>query len=117
MSEHSQSEESHGSHAGRPGSWVAVGIIFVGFVVGGVALCTGPLWIMFWIGAGIIVLGMIISGFVHLFADVVVDAPRVMPEIVDYSLFGSRSARRRGGPAGEALDRPIATDPQQTPHG
>lgn len=33
------SEESHGSHAGRPSSWIAVTIIFAGFVVGGVALC------------------------------------------------------------------------------
>lgn len=109
--------ETHGSHAGRLSSWFAVTVIFVGFVVGGVALCLGPMWVLFWVGAGIIVLGMIISGFVHLFADVVVDAPRVIPEIVDYSLFGTRSAKRRGGVAGEALDRPIATDPQQTPHG
>jgi ABC-type uncharacterized transport system permease subunit len=111
------SEESHGSHAGRPSSWVAVAIIFAGFVVGGVALCLGPLWVMFWVGAAIIVAGMLVSWMVHLFADVVVDAPRVIPEIVDYSLFGSRSAKRRGGEAGEVLDRPIATDTQQTPHG
>ncbi|WP_026403032.1 HGxxPAAW family protein [Actinomadura rifamycini] len=111
------SEEASGSHAGRPGSWLAVSIIFAGFVVGGVALCIGPAWIMFWVGVGIIVLGLVVSGFVHLFADVVVDAPRVIPEIVDYSLFGSRSEKRRGGPQGEALDRPVATDPQQTPHG
>ncbi|RSN55569.1 HGxxPAAW family protein [Actinomadura sp. WAC 06369] len=111
------SEKASGSHAGRPGSWLAVSIIFAGFVVGGVALCIGPAWIMFWVGVGIIVLGLVASGFVHLFADVVVDAPRVIPEIVDYSLFGSRSEKRRGGPQGEALDRPVATDPQQTPHG
>ncbi|WP_246249547.1 MULTISPECIES: HGxxPAAW family protein [Actinomadura] len=109
--------ESHGSHAGRPGSWVAVTIIFAGFVVGGVAICLGPAWIMFYVGVGIIVVGMIVSGLVHLFSDVVVDAPRVIPEIVDYSLFGSRSDKRRGGEQGEAIDRPIATDPQQTPHG
>ena len=122
MSEEPQSKapephESHGSHAGRPGSWIAVAVIFAGFVVGGVALCIGPLWTMFWTGAGIIVLGMVLSGLVHLFSDVVVDAPRVIPEIVDYSLFGTRSAKRRGGEAGEAIDRPIATDPQHTPHG
>lgn len=111
------SEESHGSHAGRPSSWVAVAVIFAGFVVGGVAVCLGPLWIMFYIGVGIVVLGMVVSAFVHLFSDVVVDAPRVVPEIVDYTLFGSRSAKRRGGPRGEVLDRPVATDPQETPHG
>ncbi|MGP4026565.1 HGxxPAAW family protein [Actinomadura sp. 3N407] len=111
------SEESHGSHAGRPSSWLAVGIIFAGFVVGGVALCLGPMWIMFWVGAGIIAAGLLVSWLVHLFSDVVVDAPRVIPEIVDYSLFGSRSAKRRGGRAGEVLDSPVATDPQETPHG
>ncbi|MFG2085816.1 MULTISPECIES: HGxxPAAW family protein [unclassified Spirillospora] len=111
------SEESHGSHAGRPGSWAAVAIIFAGFVVGGVALCLGPMWIMFWVGAGIIVAGLLFSWLVHLFSDVVVDAPRVIPEIVDYSLFGGRSGKRRGGREGEVLDSPVATDPQQTPHG
>ncbi len=111
------SEQSHGSHAGRPASWIAVGIIFIGFVVGGVALCLGPMWIMFWVGAGIIVAGLAVSWMVHLFSDVVVDAPRVIPEIVDYSVFGSRSAKRRGGTAGESLDSPVATDPQQAPHG
>lgn len=111
------SEQSHGSHAGRPASWIAVGIIFIGFVVGGVALCLGPMWIMFWVGAGIIVVGLAVSWMVHLFSDVVVDAPRVIPEIVDYSLFGSRSARRRGGEQGEVLNAPVSTDTEQTPHG
>ncbi|WP_245623097.1 HGxxPAAW family protein [Spirillospora albida] len=117
MSIESHSEESHGSHAGRPSSWIAVGIIFVGFVIGGVALCAGPSWIMFWIGAAVIVAGIVVSGLVHLFSDVVVDAPRVIPEIVDYSLFGTRTDKRRGGTVGESIDKPIATDPQHTPHG
>lgn len=111
------SEESHGSHAGRPSSWVAVTIIFIGFAVGGVALCVGPSWPTFWAGVGIIVVGMVVSGLVHLFSDVVLDAPRVIPEIVDYSLFGTRTDKRRGGTAGETLERPVATDTQQTPHG
>ncbi|MBB4773031.1 HGxxPAAW family protein [Actinomadura livida] len=111
------SGESHGSHAGRPASWVAVTIIFIGFVVGGVALCLGPMWIMFWVGAGIIVAGFAVSWMVHLFSDVVVDAPRVIPEIVDYSVFGTRTEKRRGGPEGEALEGPVATDPQTSPHG
>ncbi|QKW38985.1 hypothetical protein HUT06_37260 [Actinomadura sp. NAK00032] len=108
---------SEGSHAGRPSSWLAVGVIFIGFVVGGVALCLGPAWIMFWVGVGIVVAGFLVSWMVHLFADVVVDAPRVIPEIVDYSLFGSRSAKRRGGDQGESIEAPVATDTQQTPHG
>ncbi|MQY07103.1 HGxxPAAW family protein [Actinomadura macrotermitis] len=111
------SEESHGSHAGRPSSWVAVAIIFIGFAVGGVALCMGPSWVMFGVGGAIIVVGIVVGGLVHIFSDVVVDAPRVIPEIVDYSVFGSRSAKRRGGPAGETIDKPVRTDTQHTPHG
>lgn len=33
---------STGSHAGRPKSWVAVSIIFIGFVIGGVGIVMGP---------------------------------------------------------------------------
>ncbi|WP_067487161.1 HGxxPAAW family protein [Actinomadura hibisca] len=111
------SEESHGSHAGRPSSWVAVSIIFIGFAIGGVALCLGPNWLMFWVGAAVIVVGLVVSAAVGIFSDVVVDAPRVIPEIVDYSVFGKRTARRRGGRAGETIDKPVKTDTQHTPHG
>jgi hypothetical protein len=113
----SMAEEPHGSHAGRPSSWVAVGIMVTGFVVGGVALCIGPAWVLFWVGAAIVVVGFVVGGMVHIFSDVVVDAPRVIPEIVDYSVFGTRTAKRRGGLAGETLDKPVATDTQSTPHG
>ncbi|MEW2360297.1 HGxxPAAW family protein [Spirillospora sp. NPDC029432] len=111
------SEESHGSHAGRPSSWVAVFIMFAGFAIGGVALCLGPNWVVFWVGAAVVAVGFVVAGLVHIFSDVVVDAPRVIPEIVDYSVFGSRTDKRRGGPLGETLDRPVHTDPQDTPHG
>ncbi|WP_433328761.1 HGxxPAAW family protein [Spirillospora sp. CA-294931] len=111
------SDEAYGSHAGRPSSWVAVAIITAGFTVGGVALCIGPSWLMFWIGAVIIAAGIVVGGLVHIFSDVVVDAPRVIPEIVDYSVFGRRTDERRGGLSGETLHKPIKTDTQQTPHG
>lgn len=111
------SEESHGSHAGRPSSWVAVTIIFIGFVLGGVALVIGPNWIMFWAGVAVIAVGGVVSAAVHVFSDVVVDAPRVIPEIVDYSLFGKSTDKRRGGLAGETLEAPTRTDTQQMPHG
>ncbi|WP_019629175.1 HGxxPAAW family protein [Actinomadura atramentaria] len=111
------SEDSHGSHAGRVSSWVAVAIVFAGFVVGGVSLCLGPAWVGFYVGVGIVVVGIAACGLVHVFSDVVVDAPRVIPEIVDYSVFGSRSAKRRGGDAGESIEAPTRTDTQKLPHG
>lgn len=111
------SKESYGSHAGRPGSWIAVVIIFAGFLIGGIALCIGPSWIAFWVGAAVIAVGFVVSGLVHLFADIVLDAPRVIPEIVDYSLFGGHTTKRRGGMRGETAQKPIATDTQDAPHG
>jgi hypothetical protein len=67
---------STGSHAGRPKSWVAVAVIFIGFTVGGVALCLGPNWPMFWAGAAIVVLGGVLSFVVDIMSDVIVDEPR-----------------------------------------
>jgi len=67
---------STGSHAGRPKSWVAVSIIFIGFVVGGVAVTLGPNWVMFGIGAALIAIGGIVALAVDIMTDVVVDEPR-----------------------------------------
>ncbi|MEU8341410.1 hypothetical protein SAMN05443665_102283 [Actinomadura meyerae] len=67
---------STGSHAGRPKSWVAVAIIFVGFVVGGVGITMGPDWVVFGVGAAITVLGGIVALAVDIMTDVIVDDPR-----------------------------------------
>jgi len=40
---------------------VAVTIIVVGFIIGGIALPIGPNWVLFWVGAGIVVVGIIIG--------------------------------------------------------
>lgn len=67
---------STGSHAGRPKSWVAVSIIFIGFVIGGVAMVMGPSWILFWAGAAVIVIGCAVAWAVDVMTDVIVDDPR-----------------------------------------
>jgi hypothetical protein len=67
---------SGSSHAGRPSSWIAVSVIFIGFVVGGVAIPLGPNWPLFWAGAGIVGLGGILALVVDIMSDVVVDDPR-----------------------------------------
>src|SRR5258708_3237858 len=65
------------NHAGRPSSWVAVSVIFIGFAVGGIALVLGPNWIIFGAGAGIAALGGVIAPLVDIMSDVVLDhAPR-----------------------------------------
>jgi hypothetical protein len=67
---------SGNSHAGRPSSWIAVSVIFIGFLVGGVAIPLGPNWLLFWVGAGIVVLGGILALVVDIMSDVVVEEPR-----------------------------------------
>jgi hypothetical protein len=62
---------SSSGHAGRPSSWVAVTVIFIGFAVAGVALPLGPNWLFFWIGAGIVALGVALALVVDIMSDVV----------------------------------------------
>jgi hypothetical protein len=59
----------HEAHHGRPASWVAVSIIIVGFVVGGIAMVPSPKWWLFWTGAGIVVVGCIMAGAAHILDD------------------------------------------------
>ena len=54
---------------GKPMSWVAITIIVIGFVVGGVAMVPRPTWWAFWLGVGIVVVGGIMTLFVKTFAD------------------------------------------------
>ncbi|NYF37909.1 hypothetical protein HDA43_000068 [Streptosporangium sandarakinum] len=51
-------------------------VILAGFTVGGVGLCAGPSWIMFWVGVGIAAVGGLIALMVDIFSDVIIDAPR-----------------------------------------
>jgi hypothetical protein len=59
----------HEAHHGRPASWVAVSIIIVGFIVGGVAMVPSPKWWLFWTGAGIVVIGCIMAAAAHILDD------------------------------------------------
>jgi hypothetical protein len=61
--------DPHASHHGRPASWVTTSIIVVGFIVGGIAMVTGPAWWLFWTGAGIVVLGGIFGAANHIMDD------------------------------------------------
>jgi hypothetical protein len=59
--------EAH--HHGKPISWVAVTVIIVGFIVGGVAMVPHPTWWLFWLGTGIAVVGCIMTLFAKTFDD------------------------------------------------
>ncbi len=52
------------SYHGRTVSWVAVGLMSVGFIFGGLGLILGhggPTWWPFWVGLGVAVLGLLVS--------------------------------------------------------
>ena len=60
------------SYHGRTVSWVAVAIMVVGFVVGGLALIFGhggPIWWLFWVGSGVAVLGLLVALATNMFED------------------------------------------------
>jgi hypothetical protein len=58
----------HGS--GRPISWIAVLVICLGFVIGGVGLCQGPpIWWIFWTGLGIAIAGSVFAWAVGIMED------------------------------------------------
>ena len=59
----------HEEYHGRPVSWVAVTVIVVGFIIGGIALPIGPNWVLFWIGAAIVVVGCIFAASIRIMDD------------------------------------------------
>jgi hypothetical protein len=54
---------------GRTVSWVAVSLITAGFIVGGLGLCLGPVWWLFWAGGGLVVVGGLLALSTHIFED------------------------------------------------
>lgn len=54
---------------GKPLSWIAVVVIIIGFVIGGVAMVPRPTWWAFWLGAGIAVVGCLMTLFARTFND------------------------------------------------
>ena len=59
----------HEAFHGRPVSWAASIIIIIGFLIGGVALITGPTWWAFWTGAGVTAVGCILGMSTRIFND------------------------------------------------
>jgi hypothetical protein len=54
---------------GRAVSWVAVSIITVAFVIGGLALVFGPTWWLFYASVGLAVVGGLIALATNIFED------------------------------------------------
>jgi hypothetical protein len=54
---------------GRPVSWVAVSLIMVAFLIGGLALVFGPTWWLFWAALGLAVVGALVAMSTGIFDD------------------------------------------------
>jgi len=54
---------------GRPVSWIAVTVMVLGFVIGGLGLVLGPTWWLFWTGAGVTVAGGIFAWAIGIMED------------------------------------------------
>jgi len=57
------------TYHGRTVSWVAVTLIVIGFVAGGLALVFGPTWWLFWVGLGVAALGGLLGLATNIFED------------------------------------------------
>ena len=57
---------AHESFHGRPVSWIAVAIIVIGFLVGGLAFTSPPTWWLVYTGGGIALLGFIVAGIAKM---------------------------------------------------
>jgi hypothetical protein len=57
------------SFHGRTVSWVAVSLIMVAFLVGGLALVFGPTWWLFWAALGLAVVGLLLAMGTSIFED------------------------------------------------
>jgi hypothetical protein len=57
------------SFHGRTVSWVAVSLIMVAFLVGGLALIFGPTWWLFWAALGLGVVGLLLAMGTGIFDD------------------------------------------------
>ncbi len=57
------------SYHGRAISWICVSAIVVAFIVGGIALITGPTWWLFWVGAGLAVAGCLVAAATNIMED------------------------------------------------
>jgi hypothetical protein len=54
---------------GRAVSWVAVSLMMLGFLCGGLGLVFGPTWWAFWVGVGVVVVGGLIALATNIFED------------------------------------------------
>jgi hypothetical protein len=57
------------TYHGRTVSWVAVTLILIAFVAGGLALVFGPTWWLFWVSLGVAAIGGLLGLATNIFED------------------------------------------------
>ncbi|WP_152363545.1 HGxxPAAW family protein [Microlunatus speluncae] len=60
-----QPRVKHVHHGRTPAAWTGVTIAMIGFIVGGIAMVTGPNWTLFWISVAILVVSLIVTGIMR----------------------------------------------------
>jgi len=54
---------------GRTVSWVAVSLVMLAFLVGGLGLMFGPIWWLFWVSLGVTAVGGLLALATNIFED------------------------------------------------
>ena len=60
---------AEGHQTGKLTSWIAVAIMVLGFVIFGLALVLGPIWVLFWVGLAVTAAGGIYGLAVGIMED------------------------------------------------
>jgi uncharacterized membrane protein len=83
--------------------------MFIGFLVGGLALPIGPNWIMFWTGVGIVIVGGILAMIFDIVSDVVVAQPYVSRDPAKRAADAARAAELRAARQKQAASERVAS--------
>lgn len=91
-------------HRGHVLSWVTVVLVIAGFMIGGIGLTLGVNMAMVWIGVAAVVAGGLLGAVSDIFADVVLDSPRVLPELAHTTRKGRARLRTTGAEGGHTME-------------
>jgi len=108
---------AEGSHVGRPSSWIAVSVMLVGFVVGGLGLVAGPSWPLFWAGVAIAAIGGVLALAVGILSDVVMYSPRDIAFSTDGTdgVSGAAGMKTQAGMSGTTAATQAPGDGAESP--
>lgn len=59
MTSATRTTAKHVHHGRTAAAWAGVAIAMAAFLVGGIALVAGPIWVLFWIAVGLMVVAVV----------------------------------------------------------